>query len=196
MQKTEYQLNIEIDGTQIIELIKTNDERVLKSMYHSNFPKIEAFVLKNSGTKDHAKDLFQDAFITVWENVKTDKFSPQNNSSLNGYLYTICKNKWIDYLRSKHHKKTVVTSKLNYFEVPDKDSHENHDNILKENRLQDIMKAFKSLGLPCQNLLTKFYFEKKSMNSIAGELQLDATSTRNKKYRCMQKLRELALKLN
>lgn len=189
-------LNTDTDSTQIIELIKMNDEGVLKTLYQSNFHKIEAFVLKNSGTEEHAKDIFQEAFIAVWKNVKTDKFQPQNNHSLNGYLYTISKNKWMDYLRSKHHKKTVVTSKLNHFEISDKDSLDKHDDILKENRLQDIMQAFKKLGLPCKNLLTKFYFEKKSMNTIAEELQLDTASTRNKKYRCMQKLKELALKDN
>jgi len=57
------------------------------------------------------------------------------------------------------------------------------------------MHAFKGLGAPCKDLLMKFYFEKKSMKDIAEELQLDAASTRNKKYRCMQKLRELALNL-
>jgi len=189
-------LKTDTDNTQIIELIKINDEGVLKTLYHSNFPKIEAFILKNNGTKDHAKDIFQEAFIAVWKNVKANKYTPQNNHTLNGYLYTISKNKWMDYLRSKHHKKTVVTSKLNHFEISDKDLQDKHDDILKENRLQDVMQAFKNLGLPCKNLLTKFYFEKKSMNTIAEEMQLDAASTRNKKYRCMQKLRELALKDN
>jgi RNA polymerase sigma factor (sigma-70 family) len=196
MQKIETHLNTEIDKSQIIDLIKENNEGVLKTLYQTNFPKIEAFVLKNSGTKEHAKDIFQEAFIIVWKNVKTDKFIPQDNHTLNGYLYTISKNKWMDFLRSKHHKKTVVSSKLNHFEISDKEIQEKHDDILKENRLDGIMLAFKNLGLPCKSLLTKFYFEKKSMNTIAKELQLDAASTRNKKYRCMQKLRELALKEN
>jgi RNA polymerase sigma factor (sigma-70 family) len=198
MQKIETQLNTITDtnSSEIIELIKNNDEGILKILYQSNYPKIEAFVLKNSGTEEHAKDIFQDAFITVWKNVKTDKFITKNNHTLNGYLYTISKNKWMDYLRSKHYKKTVVSSKLNHFEISDKEIHDKHDDILKENRLQGIMQAFKNLGLPCKALLTKFYFEKKSMNTIAKELQLNAASTRNKKYRCMQKLRELALKDN
>lgn len=194
MQKTDYQLNIETDVIELVALIKTNDEGVLKALYHSNFPKIEVFVLKNSGTSDHAKDIFQEAFITVWENVKTNKFQPESNCSLNGYLYTICKNKWMDYLRSKHHKKTLVRSHMNNFEISDSTYFDKSDDILKENRLEDVMEAFKSLGASCKTLLTKFYFEKKSMNTIAEELHLDAASTRNKKYRCMQKLRELALK--
>jgi len=60
----------------------------------------------------------------------------------------------------------------------------------------NAMEAFEGLGDACKTLLTKFYFEKKSMKEIAHELQLDAASTRNKKYRCMQTLRELALEMN
>ena len=56
------------------------------------------------------------------------------------------------------------------------------------------MAAFKQLGASCQLVLTRFYFEKKSMKAIAEELQIDAASARNKKYRCMQKLKELVQK--
>ncbi|WP_452225788.1 RNA polymerase sigma factor [Lacinutrix cladophorae] len=180
----------------VIESIKNNDSNTLKQLYQSNYPKIEAYILKNNGNKEHAKDIFQEAFLSVWKNVKNDKFESQNDSAIHGYLYTISKNKWLDYLRSQHHKKTVVVSKINHFEAADTNLYENDDDILKEKRLDSIMHAFKGLGGSCKALLKKFYFEKKSMMIIAEELQLDAASTRNKKYRCMQKLRTLASENN
>lgn len=186
--------NVQTTSSQLVEAIKINDSRVLKELYQTNYRKIEILILKNSGTIDHAKDIYQEAFLTVWQNVKQDKFQPQNETALNGYLYTIAKNKWMDFLRSKEYKKTVVSSTLNNFNISDSDSENNDDDILKENRLQDVMQAFKNLGSSCKSLLMNFYFEKKSMDTIAEELQLDTASTRNKKYRCMQKLRALALK--
>ena len=78
----------------------------------------------------------------------------------------------------------------------DENSEEASDDILKEKRLLNGMKAFGNLGDSCKVLLMKFYFEKKSMNTIAEELDLDAASARNKKYRCMQKLRAIALETN
>lgn len=178
----------------VVESIKNNDTNTLKLLYKANYHKIEALVLKNSGTKEHAKDVFQDAFITVWKNVKSNKFNPQDNNSLNGYLYTISKNKWMDYLRSNRFKKTTAASKIVNFDFSDNNSTEDNDDILKEKRLQDVMYAFGNLEATCKSLLTKFYFEKKSMNTIAKELQLHPASTRNKKYRCMQKLKALVLK--
>ncbi len=181
-------------SNQLVEAIKINDARVLKELYQTNYKKIEILILKNSGTIDHAKDIYQEAFLTVWQNVKQDKFQPQSETALIGYLYTIAKNKWMDFLRSKEYKKTVVSSTLNNFNISDSGSENNDDDILKENRLQDVMQVFKHLGSSCKSLLMKFYFEKKSMDTIAEELQLDTASTRNKKYRCMQKLRALVLK--
>ncbi len=194
MRKINYKSNQTTNQSQLVEAIKANNDVVLKSLYINNYHKIETLVLKNSGTKEHAKDIYQDAFIAVWKNVKQDKFVPQNQSSINGYLYTIAKNKWMDYLRSKDYKKTIVSSEINAFETSETTIEKNNDDIINENRLQSVMQSFKDLGLPCKSLLMKFYFEKKSMKTIAAELKLDAASTRNKKYRCMQKLRELALK--
>jgi RNA polymerase sigma factor (sigma-70 family) len=62
-----------------------------------------------------------------------------------------------------------------------------------ELKLEQARNAFKQLGASCKELLSKFYFEKMSLNEIASLLDLDAASARNKKYRCMQKLRGLAL---
>jgi RNA polymerase sigma factor (sigma-70 family) len=181
---------------QVVNAIKCNDSNTLKRIYTSNYPKIETLVLKNNGTKEHAKDIFQEAFLAVWQNVKQDKFIPQSESSINGYLYTIAKNKWMDVLRSQGYKKTITASQLSYFEIKDEENNGMDDDILKDKRLEDVMFAFKNLGSPCKNLLRKFYFEKKSMKLIAEELQLDSASTRNKKYRCMQKLRQIALNKN
>ena len=180
----------------IIAAIKANDDRVLKSLYTSNYRKVELLVLKNNGTVDHAKDIFQEAFVAVWKNIKQDKFTPQSENALNGYVYTIAKNKWMDYLRSKDYKKTIVSDQINDLNANETDFETNNDDILKEQRLLDVMQAFKDLGEPCKSLLQQFYYEKKSMKAIAEHLKLDAASTRNKKYRCMQKLKDLALKLD
>lgn len=180
----------------IVELFKANDTNTLKVIYTFNYPKIEALVLKNSGSKEEAKDVYQEAFITVWQNIKQDKFIAKNETSIDAYLYAIAKNKWMDVLRSKGFKTTTVMSQLDNLNLKSEETPEINDDILNEKRLQDVMQAFSNIGEACKSLLMKFYFEKKSMQLIAEELVLDAASTRNKKYRCMQKLRELALKID
>jgi RNA polymerase sigma factor (sigma-70 family) len=185
-----------IISSPIVEAIRDNDELTLRNLYKSNFKKVEAMILKNSGTKEQAKDIYQESFITVWKNVRENKFVPGNETAINGYLYTIAKNKWMDYLRSPAYKKRVSYDTVKMAD-PVHSYSENQVTVEAfEKKLSVVMEAFNELGEACKTLLTRFYFEKKSMKEIAIELQLDTASTRNKKYRCMQTLREFALELN
>lgn len=180
---------------QIIDAIKTNDELVLKQLYINNYKKVELFILKNNGTMPQAKDIYQETFITVWKNIKEDKFSPNNDTAIQGYLFQIAKNKWTDYLRSSQYKRM---SPLEIdFQTSEENGHHKIDFHEEENqRLAITMQAFGKLGAACKELLTRFYFSKKSLREIAQELAIDEASTRNKKYRCIQKLREIALSPN
>lgn len=187
--KTDYQ-QLLING------IKANDSKVLKELYTTNYNKIEAFILSNSGTVDHAKDIYQEAFISVWKNVKMNKFEPQNESALQGYLYRIAKNKWMDVLRSKTFKKTNTLNDEKQLATHYKTEQSEIEEDVFEKNLNKIMDAFKVLGQPCKQLLTTFYFDKKSLRDIALKLDIEETTARNKKYRCMQKLRELVLASN
>jgi RNA polymerase sigma factor (sigma-70 family) len=175
---------------QLITAIKGNDSVALKEFYTSNYPKVEALILKNSGSQEHAKDIYQDAFISMWNNIRNQSFTPQNDSALQGYLYQIAKNKWMDVLRSKRFKATqsLTEERTMYLKQDDVDIDDGHDE-----KLNTTMNAFKDLGQPCKDLLKTFYFEKKSLREIASELNIEETSVRNKKYRCMEKLRATVL---
>lgn len=179
---------------QLIDAIKSNDERILKQLYVNNYKKIEHYILKNSGTMPQAKDIYQEAFIATWKNIKSDKFSPLNETAVQGYLYQIARNKWTDHLRSSRFKKTSSLSN-SFIQTVDSSEDINEEKTL-DNRMVLTMDAFNKLGDSCKELLTKFYFNKLSVKRIANELKLEEASARNKKYRCMQKLRELTMASN
>lgn len=175
---------------QLINAIKDNNSIALKAFYTSNYHKVELLVLKNSGSQEHAKDLYQDAFISMWNNIRNKSFEPKNDSALQGYLYTIAKNKWMDVLRSKRFKTTQSLTEERALFLTQEETAED-DNY--ETKLNIAMTAFKDLGQPCKDLLKTFYFEKKSLRDIAASLDIGESSVRNKKYRCMEKLRDIAL---
>ncbi|MGB3607453.1 MAG: sigma-70 family RNA polymerase sigma factor [Psychroserpens sp.] len=177
---------------QLITAIKDNNSMALKAFYVENYAKIERLVLKNSGSQEHAKDIYQDAFISMWNSIRNGAFVPQNDTALQGYLYQIAKNKWMDVLRSKRFKTTQSLSEER--ELYLKQEEEQDDGY--EQKLTIAMKAFMNLGQPCKDLLRTFYFEKKSLRDMATELNLEESSVRNKKYRCMEKLRQIALAQN
>lgn len=174
---------------EIVSGFKRNDEKILKNLYQNVYPKVRSYILKNNGDKEQAKDIFQEAFIACWHNIKEDKFKKGNVS---GYLITIAKNKWTDYLRSGKFKKTVnMNSMIEFSENNDYDPGQND----LERKKSVISKALKELGVTCQKILSLYYFERMSMKQIALQFAIDDASARNKKYRCMQQLRSIALKI-
>lgn len=177
----------------LLDAIRNNDVQTLEKLYQTNYPKVAKYIKNNSGTDAQAKDIFQEAMIALWRAVKTKKFTATTEDALQAYLYTISKNKWIDYLRSSRNKKEISSEiAMTNYTLSD----EVIEDTDYEIKLQKAQKAFKQLGASCKELLSKFYFEKMSLKEIASLLDLDAASTRNKKYRCMQQLRRLALPQN
>ncbi len=165
----------------LTEAIRQNDEKVLRWIYQKNFPKVQQMVLTNSGSVEQAKDFYQEAFLTFWTNIKTGKFQPENESALFGYLYQIAKNKWLDTVRSAAFKKTVYPEVL-----PEKIEEEQED---REGYFLQIEGAFARLGENCKELLTRFYFQKESLSALSAHFGWTEASTKNNKYRCMEKLR-------
>lgn len=168
---------------QLVNGVRANDSSILRWLYQSQYPKVRKFVLDNNGDEDQAKDLFQEAFIAFWNNVKNNKFTPESGTAITGYLYQIAKNKWLDIVRSSHFKKTVMLQT-------------EHDQVDEEEDLEWIQyrtlvaAEIKNLGDKCKEILGRFYFAKESMEQIAKAFQWTEATARNSKYRCIKQLRE------
>lgn len=174
---------------QIIRAIKTNNSLVLNKLYTDNFKKTEMFVVQNQGSSQQAKDIYQEAFLAMWKNIRAGHFTPENPTAIEGYLYQIAKNKWTDYLRSAAFKKNQpLPPHLTLTHEP-----KTTLDFQEEDRQTTVtQQAFSQLGNACKQLLTDFYFSKKPLREIAKNLNISEASTRNKKYRCIQKLKEIA----
>jgi len=181
---------------ELVKAIQANDQRILKLVYQENYHKTEKYVLGNNGSIAQAKDNYQEAFISVWENIQDNKFVPKNQTALNGYIYTVAKNKWLDYLKSSRFKKTSSMDSIEY-KIEAQDEPENKaEEVEKNKKITKVITSFNQIGDACKQLLTVFYYDNKSLREIANELNITEASARNKKYRCLEKLRATALKSN
>jgi RNA polymerase sigma factor (sigma-70 family) len=172
-----------------VYLFGMNDEKAIQQLYTDVYPIAERHILANTGNREQAKDVFQEAFIAVWRNVRMERFTPRHDNSLKSYLMQVVKNKWIDHLRSAQHRNTVPL---------DESAFENEPDSLPAEQLEKIAlikKHFGSLGDVCRELLRRFYYEKQSMSIIARAFNWTEATARNNKYRCVEKLRS-ALQLN
>lgn len=190
MQKTNIIKVSDLSAKSMEALIKKNDSATLKQLYILNFPKVNRFVLKNNGDNQDAKDVYQEAFLAMWRNIKNDKFSAISETSINGYLYKIAKNKWLDHLRSARYKNTIFINREIEYEETEMDEDE-----AKNKKIKLMTEYISQLGEKCQTLLKLFYFERKSYKEIATIINIDETSARNAKYRCQEQLKKLTQRI-
>ncbi len=160
-----------------------NDDKALEALYTANFYKTEAFVLANSGTVEEAKDIYQEAFIAAWQNVKAGRYVPQNGSSLEAYLFQIAKYKWFDHLKAVKKMHTVPVEDNSFIEAAYNDEEEKY--------IEKVQEHFKNLGEPCRQVLSLFYFMKQSMAKIASTFSWTEATAKNNKYRCLERLRNM-----
>ena len=153
----------------------------LKLIYKEYFSRIEAFVIKNSGDHSDAKDVFQEAIMILYQNVKKGKFRAE--SSLFTYIYSICRNLW--FQRLKQQPMIAIDSVIEN-ELTSEDILEDQVNI---GALKKIMNGLKE---DCKKILIGFYYESKSMEQLSRMFGLgSAQAAKNKKSRCLKHLSKM-----
>lgn len=173
---------------ELVNGISANDGRVLDFIYAHQFKAVLHFVLRNSGRESDAHDVFQEALVATWLNIREGKFQLKENASVAGYLFQVSKNKWIDRLRSLQYKSTVP---LVYENIDNHVVFQDQSTAQEmEARAKYLQELFASLGHRCQQILYKFYYQKKSLEEIGEEMGYSASSLRTMKYRCMMQLRK------
>jgi RNA polymerase sigma factor (sigma-70 family) len=168
-----------------IDALLNNDAILLEEIYRKFGGKIKGMVLQNNGTEADAADLFQNALLTIYNRAKGGNFSL--TCPLEAFLYLICKNKWINELnKSKKHK--VTNTDTNGYLTVGEDSFK----LAEECRIQQarkdlLMEKLAQLGDGCKQLL-RLSWSGKSMEEVAGELNVTYGYARKKKSECMAKL--------
>lgn len=176
----------------LLDAFLTNKEVLIREFYIAEYPKTKHYILKNGGTSDNAKDIFQEAYFACWKKLNTRKFIPKNKAEIEAYLFTIARNKWVDQTRLVAKEKTIsIDEKMYQLKADDTTQSSELDKM--DSQLTITLTAFEKLGEGCKDLLTQFYFHKMSLRIIAESLGMGEASAKNKKYRCIQKLKELAL---
>ena len=177
---------------QIIDTIEDssikNCEIALTCVYESYYTMIETFVTQNNGTKEDAKDVFQEIVISLYNNVKNGKYSP--DSKLSTYLFSIGKNNWFKKLRKNGRMDNLEDQE--HFQLSSDEDIQGHIEYTEYQIL--IGKILHKAGHECSKLLKLFYFEKMRMVKIATTMDYSSEQVaKNQKSKCMKKLRAVVL---
>ena len=162
-------------------------EKAFTKLY-KYFPKVEKHICINSGSKEEALDIFQEALVLLYRKVTSKELKP--GTSPEGFLVNTCKLLWNNELRKKKVRQGHLSDGLT--SVVDSDNIQ--EKIRQEEQFKVIEKILHQLGKKCKTILTLFYFESLSMDKIAKRFGYKTVqSAKVQKYKCMENARKLVL---
>lgn len=174
---------------ELVEGVQRNDSRVLNHLYKTLRPQIQSYITNNGGSEQDAEDILQDGIIAFYTNVNNGRFTLQTETKVTTYINQICRFRWLENLKSARTKTSVKMEASHenlQYEEPEVFADAQHVTKVKQ-----VESMFTSLGEKCKKLLLLFYYEKKKMSEINEIMGFAGNTSKNEKYRCMQKLRSL-----
>jgi RNA polymerase sigma factor (sigma-70 family) len=166
--------------------LAANDSVIIEQLYKENFSTIQAFILANNGSYDDAKDVFQEAMITLFEKAQSGSFVL--TCQIKTYVYSVCRRLWLKKLQQQGRFSQPVDNLEETLSVDDDlEEHAKHDAAFA---IMD--RALKSLGEPCKSLLEGYYLQKMDMQALASEFgYTNSDNAKNQKYKCLMRLKKL-----
>ena len=137
----------------LLEALAANDANAIETIYRDNYSAIKAFIIKNNGYADDARDIFQEAMIIIFEKAKSGSFVL--SCRLQTYLYSVCRRLWLKKLQNQH--RFNPSFELNHEIVPVDEELELHEQ--KEAEFQLLENAIQKIGEACKSLLEALYIQ-------------------------------------
>ena len=164
-----------MNDQEILVQLKQGDENTLDSLYKQHYRMMVKMIIKNNGSEEEAKDIYQEALIILWQKARDTEFIL--TSKISTYLYGICLNLWRKELERKKRFSYEVNEGV---EIMDMD---------RDERTKIINNCIQKLGDTCRDILTYYYFDRLSMVEIAEKMGFaNSDTSKTKKYKCKKEL--------
>ncbi len=167
---------------EIIDAIKTGKNGiVLDHLYKTALPNIVRFIMRNNGDKEEAKDIFQDAVVTLYSTVKLGKYD--STKQINGFLYFVARNLWINRVKKKS-KQVAIVDTESYFSTETAFVY-----MVEEEKRKAVEGLMEKIGSPCKELFKYVLYDKLSMKEVAQKMGYSGeTVAKATHYQCKRKL--------
>lgn len=170
-----------IQERKLVQNIIAKDERSLHKLYHSYHAMVHGYVTKRISEAAIAEEVTQDVFISVLERLRDFRFQ----CSIKTFIYTIARNKVVDYYRKKKIK-NILFSRLPAFVVESLSPIFMEDEIEKQELQQKLFNTFAKLPHDYELVLRLKYIEEHSVKDIATRLTKTYKSTESLIFRARQ----------
>jgi RNA polymerase sigma factor (sigma-70 family) len=174
------------DDSRLLDGIRSGDEEALVTLYRRAEPQVRALVMRNSGGRDEAEEILQEALVILWERVRSGRY--EHAARCETFLYATARNLWLRQLARRRREMP---------DLPDADGVAAADpdpleSMIGAEQTRLIGSALTRLGEPCRSLLLLFYWEEVPMEEIAKRMGFaNAATAKSKKYQCKKALQAL-----
>lgn len=150
-------------------------------------------------------EIFQDAFIKLWENIENSKLHVEDGvllgandepftSTLTTYFMSIARIKYLEYARTIKHTGEIDDEEQRGHLLRDEDVNNIKDLLYDKSTMtmEDIIAdCIAVMSERCNQILTKFYYEEKNLDVIMSEIPsfTNKNALKTMKYKCMETLR-------
>jgi len=170
----------------ILEGLRLRSDYIINFIYREFFPLIRFLVVENGGSDEDSEDIFQDGIIIIYNKISLNQFTL--TSSFKTYMYSVCRNLWLQKLNKRKAIFDKLTDVEEYIDLP--------NDILQEASIEEaemhriIQVHFMSLPDDCQKVLRLFIknIPLREIASIMGFKTENYAKTR--KYLCKQELKK------
>ncbi len=173
--------------------LRNKDNQAYEILYKFYFPVVESFILKNSGNRDDARDIFQETILVLLNKVPTEDF--ELTSSLKTYLFSISSNLWLKRLRQARQMHSRSGEVL---------AHDSAQGLAAAGEMgcevheeptpaEKVVGFLSRITLKCQALLKAIFFLRKDIHTITRENGYTSVhNAQNQKYKCLEQARREA----
>jgi len=187
-QKQKLFLHVISEHSFILEEQNTNsphllDKSTFESLFHSEFKRLCFFALQYTKDYDTAREITQEAFISLWEKRESIDLS----KPVKTYLSITVRNKCLNYLRDskKFNKEILDMEGL----LSDK-TYEQPDRLVEAEIRDKIERAIDELPVKCREIFVLNRHENLKYKEIAIRLEIYVKTVETQMSRALQHMRE------
>ena len=198
-------LDAQYSDVALVEGMSRHDHRAERAMhFHCKKYFDENYSSVFIAANEDRQDIFQEAFITLWQNILKKKIYVEDgvllgkegealNGKLTTYFMRIAKLKYLEWVRKipfvPYTNEEMMALEKMYKDLLFDDVFDGG-----EVKYRIIEECISHMSERCRQILTMFYYERKTLDQIMEELTtfMSKDALKTAKYKCMQTLHDSA----
>ncbi len=210
-------LNVAQGNLEFYQALLADYKQAWECLYINAFRSFVPYARQRSAiSTDDALDILQEGMAEFAIKLKNGKYLFQEKP-VAAYVFTVCRNRWVSYLRKNHIQKleTIQDDMAEENDSPGSYERTSHSFSVEPggNTDQDgdteaslsggsiwgdsevdweaVGRAFADVGDDCRTMLHCFYVEEKSLGECGARIGLQENSAKVKRFRCAQRMKAL-----